>query len=517
MRKWLFIIVFFAVVIAALPYGFGIQAEKRLTHFAKEATQAADDITFSITDYQRGWLHSQARLKVNITPPKEMATYLGEEGMAFTVLQDIYHGPLFAAKKPGSEKSHLGFGTALVHYRIPLSEERKQTIEKWFADQATKPQVWVSMLIHFDGSTSIEGEVLPFDYVSNELSATLKWLGGKARWNVSPKLDRMDADLSLKGITVLLPEATLSVGEVSLRGDQAKSYHGLMIGQGELHLSALRMTADGKERFRLEGLSLKSKSDTDEKHYSFDVLLKVGQIVIDGQTYGPGHWQATLSNLNAPALAALLKKVQALSGSTMDAQRQLMGLTLLPDVVKVLASGVNYEQALQLTLPDGQLKFQSKVSLPSQAAKQTENLLGFGLLKHLVVEANLVVPKTFAEMVLTQYYQRQINAYPEIAQALKNKHASPKPAEGDQLLEQAALEQPAGVLTDSLSMTMDTTTIDSSDNLVEKEVKSLIDNALKQQWLQEKGKDFSLMLEFKQGRLKVNGQVITAFAGNHKQ
>ncbi len=486
MRKLLFVVLVLGLLAAVVPYGLGFQAEKKVNKIAKQITEDSyGKVSISVTDYQRGWLNSQANLQVKFTPDPAAAKYLDDDILEFTIKQNIQHGPLLKIKEEGGKKSKYKLGVALVGYIIPLNAEQQQAVDGWFADQKTKPQPYTSMLINFDGSSSVNMQVSAFDYVSKKLSGKLEWLGMRGSWNISSNMESVSAALDFKGANIYLPQATVVVGNLSVHGDQRTANYGLKVGSGQLNLPKLKVSIDDKERFNLKKLSIKASSNVDEKFYATNLLAEVEKFVVEGQSYGPGTLKLEFNKMNAPKLAAFGESVRKANADS-ELQRRLIGLSLLPQLVEVLSYGANYTQELHMQLPIGKLDFNVNGAFAEQE-KVKQDKSSFAFLRNLIIKADLSVTKAFVEDMLLRYYQSD-DGIAEIALTQSKQFAGSNDGQDNP-------QQTAALVATN------------------KELAS----AIKSGWLRDEGDDLLLNMEVKNGQLKVNGKIMSSLPGAAKQ
>lgn len=491
MRKLLVLGVVLVAFALVLPFSMGVLAKNRLTKMVNQINNQSPNVKVSIDKYNRGWLSSQADFKFAISVANNPALQqkLANNEITFTVREDIKHGPIIF-------RDGIQFGQGLADGHIVLDDDVKAKINALFKDQKEKPTMDFHILIKLFGSTVTKLDVPAFTYVVPQKKGEIKWKGLQGKWKLSSNMKKADGHLTFSGFNVSSPRIEMEFANMAVKFRQHEHDSGLWIGKGSMTLPMIKVSEMGQEKFLLTDLSMNSHSDINGELMMAGVDTKLGKVMLNGVTYGPGEFITNLNNLDVATLVQIRDKVNAINQASVPAgQRRMMAMSLLPMLPKLLDKGAEIQlDKFSFKFPEGDVTANGYAKL-NKATPGNNLPMPLGLKTRLDAKFDLSVPKTLARKAMTlsnmrkiarkqakqMYQQQQMQQHSQAAMD-PNQAAAPQAMQQYQPLNRAEMQ----------SLAVQTT---------EQQLALWISNGM----LKEVGENYQVSIIFKDGRLLING------------
>lgn len=492
MRKLLVLVVVLVAFVLVLPFSMGMLAKTRLTKMVNHINEQSPNVQVSIEKYDRGWLSSQADFKftVSVAGKPALQAKLRQDEVKFTVREDIKHGPIIFS-------NGLQVGQALADGHIVLDDNVQAKINALFKDQKEKPSMDFRILIQLFGSTVTKLDVPAFTYNIVGKEGAIKWKGLQGKWKLASNMKKVDGHLTFSGFNVTSPRIEMEFANLILKFRQHEDASGLWIGKGGMSLPMIKVSELGKEKFLLTDLSLDSESNIDSALMTAGFNSKLGKVIFNGTSYGPGEFNSKLKNLDVDVLVKIRDKVNSINKANVPAgQRRMMAVSLLPMLPKLLDKGAEYQlEKFSFKFPEGDVTASGHAKM-MKASPENNLPMPLGLKTRLDAKFDLSIPKTLAKRAMTLSNLRKIARKQRIQlykqQQMQKRQAQmamdptqttpPAPVQQYQALNGAEMQ----------SMAAQTT---------EQQLSLWVSNGM----LKEVGDSYQVSIIFKGGRLLING------------
>jgi uncharacterized protein YdgA (DUF945 family) len=387
------LLVLVAVIVAAAPFWFGIQAEKTYNNLIQQISKSGSG-TFTTRSYERGWLRSSAETLVALPGlPLDML-----------VRHNISHGPLAIDK---IIRGNLVFtpAAAFISSGATLTP-RKGATAGMVKDLAKylPPMTAETMFGLTGGGAETEINVAPMKRKTKDGEINWHGLTGTLVFRGD---GRVNTQLSTRGISLLSENGPLSVSNISFQSD-ARGDGGIMFGNSSLTVAKMDIGPD----VSVKGLRFTTTAKPAGNNINSTINYQVKDITVGTDHYGPGQLTLQLRKLNAAALRRFEQKVNGISKRGLaEEQRQMM---VAAETMKLIASLSKSAPELEVTklsfkAREGELTGTAKLVLDGSKLNVAENMML--LLRALRGDAELSIPPSMVKAFLTPRIRSDIENY----------------------------------------------------------------------------------------------------------
>jgi len=475
MKKLAGLIIILAVLVLGGYYGMGFMTERTIKKNIDVINQS-NGLYADIEQYDRGWFSSDAKVKWRLHVPERVTK--DANGNSKTIAaQDfqmempliIHHGPfIFANNK-------MRFGMGYAETVFPLPQQYSKQFDEAFTAESVKPQLDLNVYVNYFNTTTTDMSIPAFKLIPKDKSGTFSWLGMNGSTTMSPKMDKVEGDLVINGMSMEKDTTKMTVGKISGDYDLHQTLAGLYLGDANIELPKISVMDKDQKIFELSDFSLSSSSDIEDSLFSTHFSAGLKSIWANGKNYGPGQIEISLRNLDAEVLAGINRQATAMQSGN-DAERQRAMMALMPEIPKLFNKGAELEiSTLNMTLPEGTIEGNMLITLP-----KSENSNPFELMQKVQGNAKLKMPTVVLKQLLQQSVLQQMSKQPEIQQALIQQMQS----------------------TQDQSAAPALTTAQLAAAQADKQISAMEQSGL----ISLQGTDYVIELTLNQGKLNVNGK-----------
>lgn len=453
MRKIAVVLVLIIAIGVATPFGMGYMAERQIKKIAHRLSDRPQ-VTVTVENYQRGYMNSQATLKVAykaVINGGDNKPQSSPMQATFELKQKISHGPIL------STADGMRLGMAYAESDLVLSDDTKAALNEIFKDQDTKPEFIVDSMIHVNGSSEHKFRVPTYKFKGTD-KTTLTTSGVHGSWEMSSNLDYHTGVLNFGNfvakddtggvLRVNAPEIIFEINQNDI---------GLFTGKSRVSFPSFEILNSGVTTYQIKNLEFNSTTDIDRNDlYNMSLDGGFENIMIAKQNYGPLVLKTSMRNLDASKIIEVQRLVDQMQdpGTAME-QQQLLLFSLMAKIPEIFNRGAEVlVEPFSLTLPQGKMEIVGNAKLvPSEKPKAAIN--PFTILQRLNGQMKITVPKSVAHELMVvesadkirkmEHYNRlraqQQNNYSQLVE-----DAQPKPQVP---LTPAQIQQKAEVMADS--------------------------------------------------------------------
>ena len=395
MKKILVTLLILLILIAGLPYYFGIQAEKEYNKLIEQSSKIAN-LVIKRENYERGIFKSNANTEYIIKYGPVDLVEINEE-------DTIYHGPITYFK---SMNGNTVFKFALASVDTKAVIKPSYSIGEIEALFDELPLLYAITEISFGNSVNTEFSIpsKKGSYKSNSFN----WRGMKGNAVFYLNENRVITNIFSPGLDLNLgSEDDGEKLELSIKG--IKSNADFMYVKGAPSLPI------GKSFFLIENFVLKStdaislildkfefvgnstdKKDTIDSSY----IAKLENIIVNDFKAGPGEYEIKIDNIDQESIVNIQNLVNEVSESKNPEQNQLI---IMGQLIKILPKLI--EKSPKITIPklylmtqDGEISGDLSIYIDGDSKELSQNPLL--ALQHLKGQTNLKIPKSLLRTVL---------------------------------------------------------------------------------------------------------------------
>jgi uncharacterized protein YdgA (DUF945 family) len=424
--------------LGASPWWLGARAE-RLYRSELASWSQPGQVRIEILEYRRGWLRSEARIRVVLESLEAAAAAQGETRLAgwSRLLQTdrIHHGPLplvGAALGLGGYRPALAVIDSAVGLEADASEGAEPT-----------PFLKARTVLGFRGTAV---SALRSDPVEAAVPlGTVRWEGmsGAIEW---PGDARAAGTLESPGFSLAAEGTDVRLQAIEASFDLHRGVEGLVLG--DYSVSAGRMAGSWAEggSFSLDGLTAETSAFAAGEVVHGSTSLAVEAIAAGGETFGPASLDLAVRNLDARSVA----RWQALGGEMQRLAEDPEALTaLLEREGRALAPALLSRSpeveitALRFRGPDGEVSARAGLSFDGVGPVDLD--APRTLLPRIRAQAEAKVPAALALRLALPQGERQV-----AAQEAAGRWRAQSPEERAQRVEKTAAQLLAGLVAQGL-------------------------------------------------------------------
>ena len=357
------VLIAFAVVVAATPYWFGVEAE-RIYQQQVDALASNDKVTVIENRFHRGWLSSDAETRVSIvgTPVVIFAEHT------------IEHGPI-----PSGDplKYIVTFQPLQALIRSRLSMQRR-------GQQDENPVVGTLLTtVSIDGTSRTQVNIPPAD-IQMDQSASLLWERIIGHVDFVPTESSWQGELTSDGIAWQQGDTDAQVGSSQLDFFSYPGSTGLALGNSTVTIDSMRAHLPGSKGYlTATGLTLESTATEQGRNVSYSIDGKMHSADLAGLKIDAGDWSVLVENLDLDSLTRL---------NDMEVGTAIP----LNDLVALLSKrNATAESSLKLETDSGPFTADAKIAFSDKSGSNNPLVL----LSALEGSVDLEMPVTVVEVI----------------------------------------------------------------------------------------------------------------------
>lgn len=496
MKKFTGLVIILAVLVLGSYYGMGYLTEKKVREDLQIVNQS-NGLTANIESYKRGWFTSKAILNWNLLVPEHVIT--SAEGQSETIPAQeyqmkmpltIHHGPVIFADK------RIKFGLGFAHTELSLPEKFAQQFNDTFSSSSTQPKLDLSLLVSYLRKTSIDFAIPAFKLIAKQGNGQIDWLGLTSATNLSSDRKKVYGNITVDGLNIAKDQVKTTMSAVTSEYNLHRTDTGLYMGDASLSFPSLIVTNNDQKIFELAQFDIHSDTNIEEGLFNSHFKSSLGRIVVHDKTYGPGHVEIAIRNLDAVVLAKINQQVNQIQGSD-TALRQQALLAMLPELPQLFSRGAEFEVTeMNFVVPQGTVEGNLLVSLP-----RSETSNPFELVQKIQGTGKLKVPAEVVKRILAESFRHRTLTQQQLSASSQQNQAQPMPQQGEQ-----------AVVTKNSANTAQTTTTtpvedpnvvaQQADAAADKQIATMIQSGV----IVVQGSDYVIELSLKQSQFMINGK-----------
>lgn len=393
-------VIVLVMVLGITPYYVGKLFQEKYTKLLSYYNLHGD-VRLQLTSFHRGWLSSDATVVIDISNTEWHSlletvgiSTKGLQGAQFTLHQHIQHGPLFYYFSV-SLPSH--FGLAVIHNKLELSQELAMFLSGLgLSDRSIEMN---EDFISFRGNyfKFLRLNQVNFFYPLSELQVQLKLLEG-GFW-YSPLERRVNGHARLDQLTIISKTDKAIVPKADFDFSQWQDDFGLWVGDHDVRVSAIQFQQSSGRRITATDISFSGTAEEENGLLHGTRQLAVASIKLDDQLFGPLHFRVSAENLNAKTIAEMISAYKDIlqEGEAYQSQLQEKMAIMLP---KVIQPGTRITlNDFYLVTPFGQLQMSGSILWPQ------ENFVKLSDVSEMVQAAKTRLSASMTKLMMDQVIQ----------------------------------------------------------------------------------------------------------------
>ena len=389
MKKSVIALILLAVLIIIVSPGIvGKLAENSVGENLNWAARESGELVVASEAFDRGWFSSEGQHRVSLgdgqlrTVVESLAGDADIDQLPVLLINThIDHG-LIAVSSMGREEGSLapGLGRAVSTLAVDLGDGE-------IVDLPGTIYSKVGIAGHLDSHYLLE-------------AGSTETVDGKVTWeptriNVvsSPSSGDVDYDGKIGKMTFGDAQQLVAIDGVTFAGEQQRTSYGFNVGNFDMNMGTMTVTAGGTPISGMQGVTLKASSNLDG-----DVVAAAMRMEMSGQkipNFGDVSVIAdmNLTGLDAEAMGILSKRLKGL-GSSQDPNKLL--LEAEEEFKQLFAAGFDVSvNQLDVGLPMGTVETKMAFNFP---AADGANFVWTSLLLNAAAQINLRVPEALVQL-----------------------------------------------------------------------------------------------------------------------
>lgn len=393
------IIALFVTLIALVliaPFGFSFWAEARFNRLLQDMNESGM-IVFTQIKFDRGWFRSTALV----------------EGEMSGELADAYRN--YAKKSKGKtplETPRVILRNVINHGPIPIMTLTGGNVNlmpqvavidtrlmKGIQDDS-EPLITIDYrlltLLPLTGRNSTVMSIPEWSGPLENGRANLEWKGLNAKVRYSEGFAEMDMDIKAPSLLVSGDDGRLLMEDLRIDSEQSKGIEGLPLGKAQMSIAKIEVQNQKTHTdFRMTDTHVDANTTAKGDNIDSTMNVKVKQVLINGDSYGPAAYSLSLRNLDAGAISRMnrqFKELRKQKDMPPDQASMMMGAAVFSELATLLKKGPVIEiPELSLVSPFGKMNGNARVTVDTSRPEMLTNPM---LLKDAVIgEVNLEIPE----------------------------------------------------------------------------------------------------------------------------
>jgi len=365
-------------VVAAAPFATGYLMESTLAD-AGDFPGTRDAFDLEVTDYQRGYLESQATSELVVRLPEEEPVRLKLEHRI--------------DQMPGIDGRY-----ATVHTRWePQDPEIRKELAKVFGEDEPFE---LTTVLYVTGASHSTGRIPAIDQQGVSFTGADVVLDTTAGGRFDYRIDgeRLAVDDTAEGV-----DAGTGVTAEGLR----------VVASGRVAEDGFVWDSDARMEMsrldirepngggRIEDLTVSVDSARDDDLWGFSIGYEVGKVAIDGQKFRDGELRIAVERLDAEAVRKMVKRLedlQELAAQGVDIE-QAAGEAMMEELPAMIGQGPRIAiESFKGTTVEGRTDMTLAATLPADVVQGEPNpMMWMAMLSALVVEGSVEIPLALLE------------------------------------------------------------------------------------------------------------------------
>jgi len=304
MRKLLAIVLIPVMILVFGPWVTGIwlkyQYEKMIALY-----NATGSFHIELKNYQRHWFNADVSLAVETrdTTIQNILTTLGMDEdvfpkkINFTIDQHIQHGPFIYHD---IQNLPTRFALASVHNTFFFPNEMKKLLQTLGVSTTTVQTD--DNCVTFAGNYLQRFSIANLQFIHPEKQARMWIKGMQAAFWLQLEVPHIQGEMDVNDFSFANKKNAFSLSGVQLRLDQHSTLSGLWVGKMDWNIAGIRWKAKSIPPVILSGIHVSSDLHESGGKLWSKPRLKIDKIAMDAQAAGPISLQITARKLNAQAL-----------------------------------------------------------------------------------------------------------------------------------------------------------------------------------------------------------------------
>lgn len=441
---------------AAAPYLIGLKAESslRADHEILAQEIVFPGLAVTLDDYQRGYLGAEATTAITYTPD-------GREPVRLELRHHISHLP---------NPLHLAIASARSELVLPA--ELQQASDKLLNGRAP---LTIDTYIGITGAQSAEISSPAFNTTLEENATTIEWKGLQGSGTRSGDASRLTNDLTLPGLVVSSADENFSLTDLHYLTDMRRGSYDLWFGSSEAALKSLQLsskTAASPRTIAINDLHVTSEQQEAGLLTHGTVVAQFGKSTIGEVTLTSAVYDFEYRNFDTKTLSEIQASMrQAYSGG----DEAILGAAIFGAIPSLLKAKPEIN-IRRLEVKSSMGNFNGKFHL-AFTGDWNDEMLGnpMAILPMLNADLDLTITKSL--LIALGHSQ------------LRSSIAAMAEAQGEDLTEEEI------------------------DALAKERATQQLEVLAANDYLLEKGADYTTKIHFEKGQLTVNGKVANDLFG----
>lgn len=230
-------------------------------------------------------------------------------------INHIQHGPL-----PGFR----GYGAALIRTELVFDAETKAELAKMFG---TNNPLEITSRLNYGGSGRVSISSPAFNNVMAKDKDKVTWQGLSLEVGFEKDYKALNVLMNAPGLTVEGQEGqSFKMGAVSLKGEVTQAYPGTRLYLGKTEASVANIsftdTVDVKKSVNLDQFKLVTEANMKDDLMDFAARIGAAKLSIDHQEFSDFHYDYGVRRLHGPSLAKISVAYMDLAGAVGDPEKK---------------------------------------------------------------------------------------------------------------------------------------------------------------------------------------------------
>lgn len=404
MKKILVAIVGLLVLaLLLLPFVGAYKTEETFNNWIAQVNRmGAYDLQWE--SYHKGWLQTQAVLKVGFKPGLMSASEDGEFNWYLPLNVKLNHGPVLWL-----DGVRLGWFSGDFY----LDEQHEMWLERNLQKQGEGHFFVSDVYMNLAGDTSLQDHSLPFSFTAEsgetfQVSA-YSGAGSVKRSGVVDYSGKLPAFTMTSGETA---EVNIQDALFRVHSDLGRKVGEYVIpGNGEFSIKKIAVTGDEDMSFVLTDLLMSSDMQVNDDQTLADMEIKMAfaNMEILGEQISNAKFDFDFANISTVFLDQYFAMMQQAYDAEGAANPMLAAQMMGVASEHLVPGGPEFNiHSLAFTTREGSLEFDGRLAIAADAAQKMSNPMA--ILSDLTVDASLLVDKPLAFRLVRQSTMKDLNA-----------------------------------------------------------------------------------------------------------